>query len=98
MHVSIRGHTFINFAENKIIIVPKSTTLLLYTYTYTKFCFRMILYLILNIFSMMLAGTFSSITFLLTISFWALSYDISGKLELGDAVFLGMYLYKNKPI
>ena len=70
--------------------IPKSTTLWLYTYT--KFCFRMVLYLILNIFSILLAGTFASITFLLTISFWALSYDISGKLEFGDAFFLGMYL------
>ena len=42
---------------------------------------------------MMLAGTFSSITFLLTISFWALSYDISGKLEFGDAFFLGICTY-----
>merc|ERR1712156_761193 len=54
----------------------------------------MILYLILNIFSFMLAGTFASITFLLTISFWALSYDISGKLELGDAVFLAIFISK----
>ena len=103
MHVSIRGHTFINFAENKIVLYIYYCTKeyysnLLYTYTYTKFCFRMILYLILNIFSFILAGTFASITFLLTISFWALSYDISGKLELGDAFFLGMYLYRNKPI
>ena len=44
----------------------------------------------------MLAGTLASTTFLLTFSFWALSYDISGKLEFGDAFLLGMYLHSFK--
>ena len=38
----------------------------------------------------MLAGTFATIIFGITVTFWAFSYDFSGQLELGDAVFLGI--------
>ena len=58
-----------------------------------KICFRTILYLILNILSFLLSGTMATIIFGMTVTFWAFSYDFSGKLELGDAVFLGKRNY-----
>ena len=38
----------------------------------------------------MLAGTFATIIFGITVTFWAFSYDFSGKLEFGDTIFLGI--------
>ena len=61
---------------------------------FLKICLRTILYLILNILSFLLSGTMATIIFGMTITFWAFSYDFSGKLEFGDAVFLGKINYQ----